>query len=86
MGRLILPIDLTSNVIDPVALDFFGREEGKVGQIPDAMMTPKFYGLICKASYRFQMGDWRRRRRDAEARNDFQALDRLDHEYELIGA
>lgn len=64
-------------VIDPFWVDIAGREEVS---FPSA-----FYAVCCRASYVFQMGDWRRRRREAEARNDFDALDRLDREYEMIG-
>lgn len=65
-------------VIDPFWIDIAGRG--------DHHFPPAFYGVCCKASYVFRMGDWHRRRRDAEARNDFDALDRLDREYEMIGA
>ena len=64
-------------VIDPFWVDIAGRD--------DVSFPKDFYRLCCAASYRFQMGDWKRRRRDAEARNDFAALDRLDREYEMIG-
>ena len=64
-------------VIDPFWIDIAGR--GEV-DFPSA-----FYGVCCRAAYVFQLGDWRRRRREAEARNDFDALDRLDREYERIG-
>lgn len=40
---------------------------------------------MARACYVFQLGAWRARRRIAEARNDFDTLDRLDREYELIG-
>lgn len=86
MGCLILPYDPKSNVIDPFALDLLGREPGVVGSGPDCIMRPHFYRLMIRAAYVFALGDWRRRRRKAEAENDFQALDRLDHEYEMIGA
>lgn len=65
-------------VIDPFWIDIAGRG--------DHHFPAGFYGACCKASYVFRMGDWHRRRRDAEARNDFDALDRLDREYEMIGA
>lgn len=64
-------------VIDPFWIDLAGRQEI---EFPDA-----FYGACCRASYMFQLGAWRARRRDAEARNDFAALDQLDREYERIG-
>ena len=64
-------------VIDPFWVDIAGR--GDV-QFPDG-----FYRVCCRASYVFQLGEWRRKRREAEARNDFDALDRLDREYEMIG-
>lgn len=64
-------------VIDPTWVDIAGRG--------DRTFPAGFYGICCRASYVFQMGDWRRRRREAEARNDFDALDRLDREYEMIG-
>lgn len=64
-------------IIDPFWFDLAGRGDNT---FPDS-----FYRVCCRASYVFQLGDWRRRRRDAEARNDFEALDRLDREYELIG-
>lgn len=65
-------------VIDPFWIDIAGR-----GDVP----FPKdFYRVCCHASYVFRLGDWRRRRREAEARNDFRALDILDQEYETIGS
>lgn len=64
-------------VIDPFWIDIAGRG--------DVAFQKDFYRVCCHASYVFQMGDWRRRRREAEARNDFAALDRLDQEYEMIG-
>lgn len=64
-------------VIDPFWIDIAGRR--------DVDFPLPFYTLCCRASYVFQLGDWRRRRREAEARNDFEALDRLDYEYERIG-
>lgn len=64
-------------VIDPFWIDIAGRG--------DVEFHKDFYRVCCHASYVFQLGDWRRRRRDAEARNDFDALDRLDREYEMIG-
>lgn len=85
MGKLILPYDPNSNVIDPFALDLMGHEKGVVGSGPDCLMRPAFYRVIIKASYTFQLGDWRRRRRVAVEKNDFAALDRLDREYEMIG-
>jgi hypothetical protein len=64
-------------VIDPIWVDLAGRDE---------IEYPKdFYRVCCRASYVFQLGGWKARRRDAEARNDFDALDRLDKEYERIG-
>lgn len=65
-------------VIDPFWIDIAGRSD-------EHNFKPEFYRVCCHASYVFQMGDWRRRRRDAEARNDFHMLDRLDREYEMIG-
>ena len=64
-------------VIDPFWVDIAGRG--------DVEFPPSFYRVCCRASYVFQLGGWRARRRDAEARNDFDALDRLDREYEMIG-
>ncbi len=64
-------------VIDPFWIDIAAR---------GALLIPDSFHRTCeRASYVFHMGDWRRRRRDAEARNDFDALDRLDREYERIG-
>lgn len=64
-------------VIDPFWIDIAGRD--------DIDFQKDFYRVCRHASYVFQLGDWRRRRREAEARNDFDALDRLDREYEMIG-
>lgn len=64
-------------VIDPVWVDIAGRG--------DVEFPKDFYRVCCQASPVFQLGDWRRKRREAEARNDFDALDRLDQEYERIG-
>lgn len=64
-------------VIDPFWIDIAGRG--------DVQFNPDFYRVCRMASVTFQLGDWRRRRREAEARNDFAALDRLDREYERIG-
>lgn len=64
-------------VIDPFWIDIAGR--GDV-EFPD-----RFYRLACHASYVFQLGDWKRRHREACDRKDWDALDRLDREYERIG-
>lgn len=64
-------------VIDPFWIDIAGRDV----EYPSA-----FYRTCCKASYVFRLGDWKRKWREAEARNDFAALDRLDREFESIGA
>lgn len=64
-------------VIDPFWVDIAGRG--------DWNFAPGFYMACRRASPIFQLGDWRRRRREAEERNDFRALDRLDQEYERIG-
>lgn len=64
-------------VIDPFWVDIAGRG--------DVQFPPGFYRACRHASVVFQLGAWRARRRDAEARNDFAALDRLDREYEMIG-
>jgi hypothetical protein len=64
-------------VIDPFWIDIASRS--------DIEVPASFIRTCERASYIFQLGDWRRRRRDAEARNDFAALDRLDREYERIG-
>lgn len=64
-------------VIDPFWIDIAGRD--------DLHFPPDFYRVCRLASVTFQLGHWRARRRDAEARNDFDALDRLDREYEMIG-
>lgn len=64
-------------VIDPFWVDIAGR--GDVS-FPDG-----FYRACCRASPVFQLGAWRKRRREAEARNDFDELDRLDRDYERIG-
>lgn len=68
-------------VIDPYWIDIAGRGDDFPSQTYQT-----FYRKCCEASYRFRLGDWRRRRRDAEARNDFAALDRLDREYEMLDA
>lgn len=65
-------------VIDPFWIDIAGRG--------DVEFPSSFYRTACKASYVFRLGDWRRKRREAEARNDFDALDRLDKEYEMLGS
>lgn len=64
-------------VIDPFWIDIAGRG--------DIDFPKDFYQVCCRASYVFQLGGWRARRRDAEARNDFDTLDRLDRECEMIG-
>lgn len=64
-------------VIDPFWIDIAGRG--------DVHFDKDFYRVCCHASYVFQLGGWRARRRAAEERNDFEALDRLDREYEMIG-
>lgn len=64
-------------VIDPLWIDIAGRD--------DVQFPAEFYRVCCLASLTFQLGHWRARRREAEARNDFRALDRLDREYEMIG-
>jgi hypothetical protein len=64
-------------VIDPRWVDIAGRDE--------ATFPPGFYQVCCRAGPIFQLGDWKRRRRIAEERNDFRELDRLDQEYERIG-
>jgi hypothetical protein len=64
-------------VIDPFWLDIAGRG--------DIELPKPFYAVVQRASYVFQLGDWKRQRREAEARNDFDALDRLDRAYEMIG-
>lgn len=67
----------TGVVIDPIWVDFAGRQE---------IEFPKdFYRVCCQASRVFQLGGWKARHREAEERNDFAALDRLDKEYEMIG-
>lgn len=63
-------------VIDPFWVDIAGRD--------DVEFPAGFYRVCSRASYVFRLGDWRRRRRAAEARNDFDALDRLDREYEML--
>jgi len=68
-------------VIDPISLAFIGEQNRETPR-----MTDNFFSLMCRASSTFMMGDWKRRRREAEARNDFDALDRLDHEYEIINS
>lgn len=65
-------------VIDPFWVDIAGRG--------DQHFPKDFYRVCCHASYVFQLGDWRRRRRAAEERNDFDALDSLDREYERLGS
>jgi hypothetical protein len=64
-------------VIDPFWIDIAGRG--------DHEFPKPFYQVCCRASYVFQMGDWQRRRRVAEANKDWDAMDRLDREYEMIG-
>ena len=64
-------------VIDPFWVDIAGRG--------DVEFPKAFYNVCCHASYVFRLGDWRRRWREAEAKNDFAALDRLDREYEMLG-
>lgn len=64
-------------VIDPFWIDIAGRA--------DVEFPKDFYRVCCRASYVFQLGGWRARRRAAEERNDFDTLDRLDQEYERIG-
>lgn len=66
-------------VIDPVWMDLAARGD-------DFYLPPSLYAKVRLASYTFQLGQWRRKWREAEARNDFAALDRLDREYEMIGA
>lgn len=68
----------TGVVIDPVWVDEIGRDH-------DFPFDKDFYRVCCQAAYVFRLGGWRARRREAEARNDFAALDRLDAEYERIG-
>ena len=58
-------------VIDPVRLHF--DSYGDAGPV------------MARASYTFQLGAWRARRRIAEAANDFPMLDQLDREYERLG-
>jgi len=65
-------------VIDPLWVDIAGRQ--------DVAFPADFYRVCCRAASTFLLGDWKRRRREAEANNDFAALDRLDREYEMIGA
>jgi hypothetical protein len=65
-------------VIDPFWVDIAGRGD-------KVKFHEGFYRACCRASPVFQLGDWKRRRRAAEARNDFDALDMLDREYEMIG-
>lgn len=65
-------------VIDPIWVDYAGRGEVE--------FPKELYRTCCRASYVFQLGEWRRRYRLAAARNDFDMLDRLDREYEMIGA
>lgn len=72
MSGLILPGETdNSNVIDPVVRHIMSS--GEAGPI------------MAHACFVFQMGDWRRRRRIAEAENNYLALDSLDREFELIG-
>lgn len=59
------------NVIDPIRRHIVSC--GEAGPV------------MALACYTFQLGDWRVRRRRAEARNDFAELDRMDREYEKIG-
>lgn len=66
-------------VIDPFWVDIAGRGE-------EHRFQPGFYAACRRASVTFQMGNWKARHRAAEARNDWDALDRLDREYEMIGA
>ena len=40
---------------------------------------------MAHACYVFQLGGWKKLRREAEARNDFEMLDHLDRAYERIG-
>lgn len=68
----------TGVVIDPVWVDQIGRDL-------DVPFDKDFYRVCCQASYVFQLGGWKARRREAEERNDFAALDRLDRQYEMIG-
>lgn len=64
-------------IIDPIWIDIAGR-------CGNHEFDASFYRVCCHASYVFQIGGWRARRRVAEERNDFEALDRLDREYEMI--
>lgn len=40
---------------------------------------------MARACYVFELGNWFRRRREAEARNDFDTLDTLDRQFEMLG-
>ena len=64
-------------VIDPFWIDITGRD--------DHEFTADFYRTCCRASGIFQLGEWRAKWRAAEARNDFEAMDRLDRQFEMIG-
>lgn len=59
------------NVIDPIKLHV--QSCGDAGPV------------MARACAVFQLGDWRRRWREAQAANDFAALDRLDRQFEMIG-
>lgn len=65
-------------VIDPFWIDIAGRG--------DERFPKDFYRVCCRANATFRLGEWRRRWREAETRNDFEALDRLDREYEMLDA
>lgn len=51
----------------------------------DQELTGRAAKLMAHACYVFQLGGWRKMRREAEARNDFRTLDELDRAYERIG-
>lgn len=62
-----------SVVIDPIRLHV------------DQELTGSAARLMAHACYVFQLGGWKKLRREAEARNDFRMLDELDRAYERIG-
>ena len=65
-------------VIDPIWLDRATREV-------DLGIPPMLHAKLRLASITFQLGDWRRKWREAADRNDFAMLDYLDRQFEMIG-
>jgi hypothetical protein len=61
------------SVIDPIKLHHDQELDGDLARV------------MARAAYQFELGEWRRKWREAEAAGEYEYLDYLDRQYEKIG-